>query len=65
MILLASLMQHVEQQEENALLQIEDEEQQNEMEKNSLPTGELDFDTLSEAEVFFKNYKGREPKMFG
>ena len=35
------------------------------METDSSPDGELDFDTLSEAEVFFKNYKGREPKMFG
>ena len=56
MILLASLMQHVEQQEENTLLQIEEEEKQNEMETDSSPDGELDFDTLSEAEVFFKNY---------
>ena len=62
MMLLASIMQNVEQQEENTLLQIEEEEKQNEMETDSSPDGELDFDTLSEAEVFFKNYKGREPK---
>jgi hypothetical protein len=32
------------------------------METDSLPTDELDFDTLSEAKAFFKTYKGREPK---
>ena len=47
MILLASLMQNVEQQEEeNTLLQTEEEEKQNGMETDSSPIGELDFDTL-------------------
>ena len=62
MILLASLMQHTEQQEENAVLSGNEEEKQNAMETEVAPIVELDFDILSEAEKFFKNYKGREPK---
>ena len=62
LILLASLMQHTEQQEENTLLSGNEEEKQNTMETYIAPIVELDFDILSEAEKFFKNYKGREPK---
>jgi len=61
MILLASLMQQTEQQEENTLVSRE-EEKENAMETEVLPIAELDFDILSEAEKFFLNYKGREPK---
>ena len=62
MILLASLMQHTEQQEENTMLSENEEEKQNTMETDIAPIVELDFDILSEAEKFFKNFKGREPK---
>ena len=43
-------------------MQIEEEEKENVMDTYSSAIGELDFDILSEAEVFFKNYKVREPK---
>ena len=62
MILLASLMQQTEQQEENIMVSREEEEKENAMETEVLPIAELDFDILSEAEKFFMNYKGREPK---
>ena len=62
MILLASPMQHMEQEEENTMLSGNEEEKQNEMETEIAPIVDLDFDILSEAEKFFKNYKGREPK---
>ena len=39
-----------------------EEEKQNAMETDITPIVESDFDILSEAEMFFKNYKGREPK---
>ena len=58
-------MQNTEQlQEENNLVSGNEEEKQNAMETETdvLPTVEMDFDILSEAEKFFKNYKGREPK---
>ena len=58
MILLASLMQHTEQQEENTVLSGNEEEKQNAMETDITPIVESDFDTLSEAEVFFKKYLG-------
>ena len=61
MILVASFMKNIEQQEdENTLLQIE-EEKQNEMETDIIPIGDLDFTNPSEAEMFFTNCKGREP----
>ena len=62
MILLASLMQHTEQQEVNIVLSGNEKEKQNAMETDISPIVERDFDILSEAEKFFKNYKGREPK---
>ena len=62
MILLASLMQQTKQQEENTVLSGNEEEKQNAMETDITPIVESDFDILSEAEMFFKNYKGREPK---
>ena len=34
----------------------------NEMETYMVTFGSLDFDIPSEAELFFKNYKGRKPK---
>ena len=61
MILLASLMQHTEQQEENTVLS-GDEAKKNTTETEIAPIVELDFDILSEAEKFFKNYKGKKPK---
>ena len=62
MILLASLVQQTEQQEENIMVSREEEEKENAMETEVLPIAELDFDILSEAEKIFMNYKGREPK---
>ena len=63
MILLASLMQNTEQlQEENILVSEIEEEKQNAMETDISPIEDMDFDTLSTAEKFFKNYKGREAK---
>ena len=62
MILLASLMQQTEQQEENVVLSGEEEGKQEAMETEVVPIAELDFDILSEAEKFFMAYKGREPK---
>ena len=62
MILLASLMQQTEEQEENIMVSREEEEKENAMETEVLPIADLDFDILSEAEKFFMNYKGREPK---
>ena len=62
MILLASLMQHTEQQEENTVLSGNEEEKQNAMETDITLIVKSDFDILSEAEMFFINYKGRQPK---
>ena len=64
MILTASLMQFdtAIQEPENTLLQIEEVEMHNEMETDMVTFGSLFFDIPSEAELFFKNYKGREPK---
>ena len=64
MILTASLMQleTLNQEPEQTLLQIEEEERHDEMETDLVTFGNLDFDIPSEAELFFKNHKGREPK---
>ena len=64
MILMASLMQFdtANQEPEQTLLQVEEEEMHNEMETDTVTFGDLDFDIPSEAELFFRNYKGREPK---
>ena len=64
MILTTSLMQFdtANQEPEQTLLQIEEEEKHNEMETDMVTFGDLDFDIPSEAELFFRNYKGREPK---
>ena len=56
-------MQNTEQlQEENNLVSEIEEEKQNAMETDISPIEDMDFDILSTAEKFFKNYKGREPK---
>jgi hypothetical protein len=60
-ILVAFFMQNNEQEDENTLLQIK-EEKHNEMETDLPPIDGLDFDIPSEAEEFYKNYKGRKPK---
>ena len=65
MILLASLMQHTEQQEENTMLSGNAEEKQNAMETDIAPIVDLDFDILSEAEKFFKTIKEESQRMFG
>ena len=64
MILTALLMQleTLNQEPEQTLLQIEVEENHEEMETDLVTFGNLDFNIPSEAEVFFKNYKGREPQ---
>ena len=63
MILWASLVQNTEQlQEENILVSEIEEEKENAMETDIAPIEEMDFDILSDAEKFFKKYKGREPK---
>ena len=62
MILIASLMQQTEQQEEITLASGREEEKENAMETEILPIAELDFNILLEAEKFFVKYEGREPK---
>ena len=62
MILEASFMQSNsnEQEEENTLLQIE-EQKEIEMKTDLFPPVCLDLNILSEAELFYKNHKGKEP----
>ena len=66
MILLASLMQSSDQPlNENTLLRLGDTEKQNEMETDVPSIVDLDFDIPSEAELFYRNWKVKEPKMYG
>ena len=67
MILTASLMQFDTsiQEPEQTLLQIEEEEIHNEMETDMVTFGDLDFDIPSEAELFFRNSKGRTQGCLG
>ena len=53
------------QEPEQTLLQIEEEEKHNEMETDTVTFGDLDLDIPSEAELFFKNRKEENLKMFG
>ena len=55
-------LETLNQEPEQTLLQNEEEERHDEMETDLVTFGTLDFDIPSEAELFFKNYKGREPK---
>ena len=64
MILVASFMQNIEQQEdENTPFQIEEEEKQKEMETDLPSIDDLDFDISTEAEMFYKNYKEESSNM--
>ena len=66
MILLASLMQNTDRQEdENTLLQVEEEEKQNEIDTEIPAIAELDFNIPSEAELFYRNWKGKNQKTNG
>ena len=67
MILTASLMQleTLNQEPEQTQLQFEEEDRHGAMETDLVTFGNLDFDIPSEAELFFKNYKGENLKMFG
>ena len=63
MILEASTMQsNLEGLEDGTLLQEEEEAQNDDMETESFLHDNLEFDTLSNAEMFYKNYEGKEPK---
>ena len=61
MILEASFMQSNsnEQEEENTLLQIE-EQKEIELKTDLFPPVYLDLDIFSEAELFYKNHKGKD-----
>ena len=63
MILEASLMQaNLEGLEEGTLLQEEEEAHNDDMETESFLHDNEEFDKLSNSEVFYRNYKGKEPK---
>ena len=63
MILEASLMQaNLEGLEEGTLLQEEEEAHNDYMETESFLHDNEEFDKLSNSEVFYRNYKGKEPK---
>ena len=63
MILEASLMQaNLEGLEEGTLLQEEEEVHNDVMETESFLHDNEEFDKLSNAELFYRNYKGKEPK---
>ena len=63
MILEASLMQaNLEGLEEGTLLQEEEEVYNDVMETESFLHDNEEFNKLSNAELFYRNYKGKEPK---
>ena len=62
MILEASIMQSNLEGLEGTLLQEEEEAQNDDMETESFLDDNLEFDKLSNAEVFYRNYEGKEPK---
>ena len=63
MILEASLMQaNLEGLEEGTLLQEEEEVHNDVMKTESFLHDNEEFDKLSNAELFYRNYKGKEPK---
>ena len=63
MILEASTMQKLQEvNAEGTLVEEEEEIIREEMETESFLHDNLDFDTLSNAELFYTNYEGKEPK---
>ena len=56
------MQSNVEVNDEGTLLQEEEEIQREDMETESFLHDNLEFDTLSNAELFYKNYEGKEPK---